>query len=216
MRRLMWLAAFGTGALAPAVSAQESPRRFALGIGVALNPVALLVSANGLNDLVVPIGLGNVTVPMSIGARVRLEPEFGLTRYSSETNVDTADFNAQTAVTALRLGVGLSIVVLEEAGLRTYAGFRVGLSRFSESSSQTSPFGDFEGSLKRTDSHIGVMFGGEYFLARRFSLGAELQLTRVSFGETQVESAPVTPSFPSPTTSLWSTNGLVAFRFYVI
>jgi opacity protein-like surface antigen len=178
-------------------------------------PAALLTSnGGGFADLFVPIGLGNFTLPLLIGPRLRIEPELGFTRVSSRNESPDGAFSSRTSSTLLRYGLGVGAVIIQEGGFRSHTGIRFGLSRFSQNVSVTSPFGSSETGSKRTDSYFGVALGGEYFLARRFSLGGEFQLTRMSLGDVEVEGLP--PGSGVTDSTVWSTNGLIAVRFHLL
>jgi hypothetical protein len=171
-------------ALFASTVAAQSVDHGKVGLGVALNPIAI-ADMNG--DLaVLPMGLGNFTVPIWMGERVRLEPELGIIRASSESS--NSGFTSQSHETILRYGATMHFMLARSGNFRPYVGPRVGFVRRSTHYEST---GNPSQESKRTDNYIGVTIGSEYWFTPRFSLGAEVQLNRVGLGEE--ESTPQVP-----------------------
>jgi hypothetical protein len=108
----------------------------------------------------------SVYVPISLTDRVLLEPEVGLVRFSEE------DGEFDETGTLLVLGAGVLFEIADSGDDRIYAGPRAGIVRFSTSSE--GPGGETDDST--TNLSLAGVFGGEYFLKDRFSLGGEVGL----------------------------------------
>lgn len=192
----------------PAV-AQESPAASAgrVGIGVTLNPTTVLADES-LGFL--PLGVTNFVLPIRLGSRATLEPEFGVFRFS-EDETTPGGFETETKLTNYRIGVGLLFHLADRAALIPYVGPRVGLVLTSAEESST--FGGT--TTTTTQDQTGIYFGGalgaQHFFTRHFSLGGEVQLlyTTISYDQTASSGTP-----PDRSQSLISTNGLVMLRWY--
>jgi hypothetical protein len=211
MRVAFWILTLGLVARPATAQAPDAKSGVKIGLGVFLNPSAILGDGGGLDGLFLPIGLGNFTVPVLLGSRVRLEPEFGFVSVSSEFTPAGGAETFSVSQSVWRYGLNAHVVILERGDLRPYAGLRVGWMRYS--SRQTTTTDEFETS--RGDTYYGLAVGGEYFVSPFFSLGGEIQVNRVSLGD---EETTPTPPFPSgdSDTRFWSTNGLVGLRLYLV
>jgi hypothetical protein len=171
-------------AAASPLMAQE-PERIAptWGLGVSLTPAALVSSSGQF----IPIGLGNLYLPIYAASGLRLEPEFGLLRTS------TSSGSFSNSSTSLRLGVGVFGMLRDRGPTRIYLGPRVGLIATSSGSSTS-----------RTDMYVTGALGGEHFFGPHFSLGGEVQLQYLSLD---------TGGSGSSANAI-STNGLVFIRIY--
>ena len=203
-RAIVYSTAVALGALASSAGAQSADAR--LGIGVALNPIAL--GDFGDDFVAAPIGLGNFTVPVRVADRLRVEPELGILRVSSEFSNGT--FSGESNQTVIRYGLAVHFLTTGPEAFRAYFGPRVGfIRRSSEQESSGSP--TFE--EKRTDNYLGVTLGGEYWFTSRFSLGAEIQVNRLGIGDEETPNQP--PSTAEFSSSVISNNGIIAVRFYL-
>ncbi|MGD8601407.1 MAG: outer membrane beta-barrel protein [Gemmatimonadota bacterium] len=191
---------------ASTAAAQSDRGRF--GFGVRLNPIA--IADIDIDASVLPIGLGNFTVPILLGERARVEPELGILRGSSD--ISGSGFSGSSTVTILRYGAALHYFLAEADDFRPYVGVQFGFIRqTSKDESSGSP--TYE--TKRTDNYLGIVFGGEYWFASRFSLGAEVQLNRVGMGDEEVTPSPGPGPSPSVDSSYISNNGVISVRFYL-
>lgn len=207
-----WLLAAGLVVLPGAAPAQQqTPTGFTLGIGVFLNPGALVTDDGDLNSLFLPVGLGNFTIPILVANRIRIEPELGYTKVGS--TFEFPDGSSTSSMSVSRYGLNGHVVLFDRGGLRPYAGLRVGTIRASESYAYTSGSFQDEGKRTRSDWYVGAALGGEYFFSPHFSLGGEVQLNRVGIGDEKEDGAPSEPDNDSVT--LWSTTGLVGLRLYL-
>jgi hypothetical protein len=191
--------------LASTVAAQSGDGA-RVGLGVALNPIALGEFDGDLG--VLPLGLGNFTVPIRVGDRLRLEPEFGILRAHSEFS--GSGFSGESQQTILRYGLGVHFLRTGTDNFRTYIGPRVGFIRHSNRQESS---GSAANETKRTDHYLGVAVGGEYWFTPHFSLGAEVQVNRVGLGDEESTNQP--PPSGSFSSSFIANNGVIAVRFYL-
>ncbi len=186
-------------------TAAQSIEHGRVGFGVALNPIALADAGQEVS--VLPLGLGNFTVPIWVSSRVRLEPELGILKGSSSSSGGggpTTEFNQ----TVLRYGIAAHFVISESESFGAYAGPRIGFARQSQTYSYT---GAADQEIKQTNHYIGIAIGGEYWLASHFSLGAEVQISRIGIGDEEVTGQ----TTPEGDTSFISNNGVISVRFYL-
>jgi hypothetical protein len=189
-------------AQAPAAAEDVRPR---FGIGISLAPAAVISSDLGTY---VPIGLGNLFFPVLVGS-YKIEAEAGVLHFNDQTS--GTGYSTTSKSTSLRLGVGaFKVKSLGGGTTLMYIGPRVGLISTSTSTSY-SP-GGTEQSDKETDWVFGMAVGGEHFLSRHFSLGGEMQLNYISFG--QPDHTPTTGSSSTSDRSAVTTNGLLFVRVY--
>jgi hypothetical protein len=207
MVRALRLAALAS-CLAVSLAAQES--RGNVGIGVTLNPAALILVDDDEFALFSPTGFNNFLVSLRAGP-VTLEPEFGLFRFATKTT--GSGFSSEENFSNLRIGVGVLAALAERGNLRPYAGPRVGIIRSSSHSSYSSGGGTSEYTTKQTNTYISAVLGAQYFFSRHFSLGGEVQLTRVSFGDEKTEPPP-SGTEPETSTSTIGTGGVVILRWF--
>ena len=192
-------------AVSASTAAAQSDQGGRIGVGVRLNPIAVVDF--DIDSSVLPIGLGNFTLPIRLGESLRLEPELGIFRASSDAS--GTGFTGSSTGTLLRLGAALHYFLGQPGPFRPYVGAQAGLIR---QSSKTESSGSPTYETKRTDNYFGLVFGGEYWLAPRFSLGAEVQINRIGVGDEDVTPPP--PSSFTVESSYISTNGVIAVRFY--
>lgn len=187
-------------------AAAQSDGGVKVGFGVALNPIA--IADMDLDASVLPVGLGNFTVPIQIGSSLRFEPEFGIFRGHSESSSNGS--TSKYTQSLMRYGLAAHYLFAGSESFRPYVGPRVGFIR--QSSDQ-----EFTGSTpyesKRTDTYFGLALGGEYWFTPRFSLGGEVQVNRIGIGDEEVTNEPA-PS-GSYDASFVSSNGVVAVKFYL-
>lgn len=181
--------------------------RARVGIGVSLNPAAIIAPEEGV---FLPIGLGNIYVPINVGRSLRIEPEVGLFRNKFESN--GTGFTESETVSILRAGVGVFYVFRVDGAFRGYIGPRVGMIRTSEESKFT---GSPASSTKRTDRFYGFAVAGEHFFSSHFSLGAEAQLNYITFGDEETDPPPPFPPSGESSQNAITNNGLIFVRFYL-
>lgn len=138
------------------VDVQAQDTRIGLGVGV-----------TGVSS-----GAAAIYVPIDFGS-FRIEPEFGLRRFSSEQG------DVEASETSIILGTGVFAEGATVANTVIYYGGRVGIARYSESIE--TPAGDNDESV--TDLFLGPAVGAEYYFSERFSLGGEAQLMFTAIGQ---------------------------------
>ena len=204
-------------------SAFAQVEEFRIGFGVAINPITVLTESDGSDgNLTVPIQTAGIFVPMLFDNSIRIEPQFSLLKLS-ETKV-TRDDNGnprgtlETSTTGLMLGTGAFYGFTLDSATTGYIGVRAGIISSSNIEQFTPVSGDqAEVSYSQTNLFYGPALGGEYYLSRYMSLGMELGLNVLSYGEVEYEAR---PSFSDPSRadidqSSLSTSGLVFIRLYL-
>jgi hypothetical protein len=169
-----------------------------VGVGVALSSSGLDNSAEVVEQFLSP---ASVFVPITFGS-FRVEPEIGLFTLSAEEDRDS------DSVTTVQLAVGLFGTTQRDATLFYYGG-RIGAT-FVNSSFE---FGNFDASSSQTNLLLAPAAGAEYFFSPHFSLGAEAQLSLLSFGDQETESDGDDETLEIDQTIL-RTRGLFFARFH--
>jgi hypothetical protein len=197
-------------------AAQNAPRTF--GVGVSLNPSALVVSEDAGN-LFLPVGFTNITLPITISENFRIEPEFGIlttNSYDEASGLPTVSRDNTTSATRFGTGIFYRMPIAES--FAAYAGPRVGLQLINNTVEAVDQGETSTRTRSQTNIHFGGAVGGEYMLSQHFSLGAEAQLNYVSMGEitTTYEPEPIAPPTEGgeSSQSLFATNALIFARFY--
>ncbi|MGD8867764.1 MAG: outer membrane beta-barrel protein [Gemmatimonadales bacterium] len=197
-RSLEWLTFVLVLFLAAPASAQDKAGKF--GIGVSLEPSALV--AEDFDAFFLPFGFGDIYFPINAGEQIKIEPQLGLFRFSSEATAD--GFSSKQTITIWRLGAGIFYRLPASESLTAYVGPRFVFLFSSESD-------EFDGSAddsSATDISIGAALGGEYFFSSHFSIGGEFQLNYVSLGD------PDGNDTVDQSRSIISNNGLILLRWY--
>lgn len=188
-----------------------------VGLGAGLAPFGLVVSGN---DVISPPPVPGLYVPVDIGPNLRLEPEFGIFRYSITLTSDGLE--QSNALTLLRFGSGIFYRMALGESSGAYVGGRVGILLNTVSSDDYQP--DAAGNQtkvtttgSRTDISLGLAGGGEHFFTSYFSLGAEAQLGMLLLGDATTEREPPAESTGTePETSglVLETRSLLFARVY--
>lgn len=203
IRKVMMLAAAAAAlAFAPAARAQQKePVKVGLGLGMNVNQ---LVQPADLNSIgIAPVA---IYVPIQIGSQFRIEPWLGFWTYSQN---DFPGRNSDMSWHAWDLGVGGLWYFQPASPFGLYLGARLGLT-FSGGES------DPGFTFSETDVRILAVTGGEYFIAPRFSVGAEIQVGPTFYGDPSFKDA-VTGVTTTPDRGLisWQTNGILFFRYFL-
>lgn len=195
-----------------------------IGIGAAINPVTLYTESEGSDGtLSVPVQTAALFVPLQLGETFRIEPQFGLLSTSTErtaySGTNVASGRIERTKTGMMIGTGLFYTFLPDTTTRGYVGARVGWIQ-AKNSLEFVPLGKGENvvtTYKQSSAFYGAAIGGEYYLSHFMSLGMELGLTAISFGDVEYEVTPsvTPPSLPDVSQSALSTNALVFVRFYL-
>lgn len=189
----------------------------------------------------VPTGasLGPVfLVPIDVSSWLRIEPEIGYSRASlSQTTTAptfilsppagvipvTSTTTSTQTTTATAVGTGIFFAQTRDR-VRFHYGARVGYARTSNDGDSATVTGSrtssSTSSTKLTGYFVGPAIGGEFFLADRFSLGAELEVRYTSLDGTQSLSVvpaptPIVPPAVSASASVVQTRAAVVARLYV-
>lgn len=197
------LAARQPPAAAPPQPQQQERPDPSWGIGVSLSPAAVLNLQSGS---LVPIGLGDLYLPINASPTLRLEPEFGVLSTSSSTSGSGG--GSSSSATSLRVAVGIFSLLKRHGSAQLYVGPRIGIQRTSSSS--TFP-GNPTSTSSETDLMLAMALGGEYYFSPHFSLGGEAQLEYVKYGTPSYSPSQGTPDVSR---HLISTNELVFVRLY--
>jgi len=136
-----------------------------------------------------------------------LEPEIGLLRSASTYSTTGSTTNQKSSDT--RLGVGLLFRSAERDKLEPYVGPRVGIIRTSRENETT-------GSPKETTTQSSWYFsaaaGAHYFFSRHFTVGGEVQFTKVGAGDQK--RTPPDPAASNFKESILGTAGVWVLRWY--
>lgn len=197
---------------------------FTFGIGAAINPVTLYTESAGSDgSLSVPVQTTAFFLPVQLSASFRIEPQFGLISTSTErtaySGTSVTSGRIERSQSGMIIGSGLFYTFSPDTTTRGYVGTRLGWIKAHNSLTFT-PLGKgelVETIYRQTSAFYGAAFGGEYYLSRFMSLGAELSLTAISFGDIEYEATPSLEKSPLPeiSQSALSTNALVFVRFYL-
>jgi hypothetical protein len=213
---------FGLLALA-AVNTLSAQDDFRFGVGAAINPVTLYTASAGSDGvLTVPVQTAALFAPLQFGNHFRLEPQFGLVSTTVEKNTRDSDGNARGTLTysqsGIMLGTGIFYTFTPDASTLGYIGARLGVILSGNSTEFNAVDGDkAHAKYNQTTMFYGPAFGGEYALSKFMSLGVELGLNFMSFGEVSYDAQPYIPdpNAPEVSQSAISTNALVFVRFYL-
>jgi hypothetical protein len=201
IRKIAMLAAVAAAlATAPAAQAQQRDGvKVGLGLGMNVNQLAQPTTLNWSGT--VPV---NLYVPIQISPAFRVEPWLGFWTFSQNNFVGRPN---DMSMHAWDLGVGGLWYFQPANPFGIYLGGRLGLT-FSG--------GEIDPGVtaSETDFRIQAVSGGEYFIAPRFSVGAELQLGVTFYGDPSVATAGVTVT-PSRSLVSWQTNGVLFFRYFL-
>ena len=200
IRRVMMLAAAAAAlAFAPAARAAEAAKGPQIGIGVSIDPTRI---NNPPISLYVPIDIG----------RLRIEPYLGFSTFSQ--NATYADFAGDISSQYWwEVGAGVVYFLTPAQPFGFYAGGRLALQFSGYEYPITNPGPG--GLLKSSETDVALMgvLGGEYFVAPRFSVGAEARLGVTFLGDPNLTfAAPVL--VPSRGAVAWHTNGVVFLRYF--
>lgn len=205
LRRIVTLCAILPWPLiAQAPAAESTERSGKFGIGVSLNTNSTFFDEDfGF----LPFSFANILFPIR-GKGVVIEPEFGLFRFSSETR--SGGGSSSRTFRNFRAGVGVLAQMRAREQLQPYFGPRFGISRNSQTSQ--SSFGGGEQKRKQTDWYFSGVLGAQHFFTKHFSLGGEVQLTKIGFGAPDETPAP--PSGFTEELSYVTTGAVATIRWF--
>ena len=140
------------------------------------------------------VGISRIYVPMTFGAKFKVEPEFAYWKYTNKMG------NQKINYSCFHYGLGIFYLFGKE---RTF--FYVG-PRFAIEHIKLPNYGYDDTYKSKNDYNYGLALGGEYFFSNNFSLGAEIQMMHISIGKISDHS--------SFTESIIANEALVVLRFY--
>lgn len=196
IRTIAMLAAAAALAAPPAALAQQRDGvKVGLGLGMNLNQFAQPAELNFATMSPVAI-----YVPVQVNPNLRVEPWLGFWTWSQ---------NGPDSRYAWDLGVGVLYYFQPAAPFGFYGGGRLGLT-FSGGDTTTGA-----GTVESTETDVRIMgvVGGEYFIAPKFSVGAEAQLGVTFYGDVNDTLNGVTTTV-NRSLSGWQTNGVLFMRFF--
>jgi Outer membrane protein beta-barrel domain len=193
------LAALVSLALSPPISAQERTRpRVGVGVGLTTFDFNVSTLANGF-PAAVP---DSIYVPIAVTSTFRIEPEIGVATLNQ--NATGGATSIESSVWSIGLGVFWLFPTAPE--LDVYVGGRVVRTSYTLKLKSAGATDTTEG----TDLRVIPALGGEFSLHPRFSIGAEVQLQLVSYGDRTVSSGGAIPGGSGTQTA-----GLVFVRVYL-
>ena len=189
------------------VKAQDDPVRIGFGVGFGREFTSVYVYGvfEELAVLTLPVEFADLSVTIR-SKNFLFEPTFGYYSTTSSYTYSSSDNREEINTSNLRLGTVLAYVNTNES-LNYYFGIDLGVVLTSHSS-ESNYFGSTESTDKsKTDFFIGPAIGGEYMFSNNFSLGGEIQVNYISFGNFNDDS--------DFSTSAISTRGKIIIRWYV-
>ncbi len=208
MTRSLALLAAALAALASPVSAAEPPdRSLHAGIALGFEPFTLNI-VSSIGSTVVPFPNVALYAPIDV-ASVRLEPSIGFATFSS--NSTSAFSGTPTSGHDWALGLGAFYRVMAPAPVGFYLGGRLGVAFVGTTFTGAGP-GAGSITVSETDFSLRLAGGGEYAVAPRFTVGAELQAGITWYGDPKSSSG----GGIARGLTTWTTNGLFFFRFFFV
>jgi hypothetical protein len=198
------------------LNAQEESRRL-LGVGISIDPARIghLEYYYTIGSEIESQSFANISpvllyVPMDVSSSFRIEPYFG--HYSNSSNVTTkampqsSEYPRTTVNEASITTVGLRGTYLSplSSSLSLYVGPRFDLSFVSTSyeysyiSSYPAPGTTirYSSTKTETDGTVGAVFGAEYYPVPQFSVGGEVGLNYIWYGNPEAK----TDQYPATST----------------
>jgi hypothetical protein len=188
--------------LIPYSSYSQEAKSPKIGFGTSLvevKDIARILSGDGDIDL-------SIFIPIQISSKFMLEPEIGFLTASSE---EKSPWDKDKLISkAFHIGIGV-FPMKKMGSYKLYYGARFG---YIHNSSDEKYAMDSDEESSSSGFYISPSLGGEYFLIKHFSLGAEIQIRYASLsGETKIE----TTGDKDLSSSSMSTRALVLVRFYL-
>ncbi len=220
--------------LCPGLRAQDTLRP-RLGAGISVEPALFgqtLYYVSGINNpnpesasLYFSASPYCIYLPVVLTKNFRIEPRFGI--YSVSNEVSNSASPSQSFKDDFTLtNIGLSVEYVFPVGDRFqfYAGPRGSLNFISETSSYYGYTGGsapakITNTQTETDFMISGLFGAEYFPLGEMSIGGEIDINYVTFGNPDITQDPPssgTGLTSTRTRSLVSTGALLFIRWYFL
>ncbi|MFP4369786.1 MAG: hypothetical protein ACLFR2_09415 [Candidatus Kapaibacterium sp.] len=199
--------------LLTAVYSQADPG-IRVGMGVSLNTTAF---GDNSDNILLPVGLANIRVPLQIGDHFRIEPEFGLYSMSEEYDYTINYGNMEqeyvetSELSITRLGGGFYYTMEHKAveNATLLFGLKSGMLFLSRSDED-------ETKIERTQNifYIGGAIAGEYYFSEAFCLGLEVQVNHINYSEPEYEGGEISSEYNSFSRNLFTTNTVVFAKFF--
>ncbi len=186
---------------APASAQQPSQGRVGIGLGLPTHSFGSLLSTLGGATGV--FEGPQIYVPINVSPNLRIEPQFG---YISATDDDLHETDS-----AFTIGAGAFYVAPMGQQTNIYAGGRLALI-WTKDENHTG--GGLLVKTTQRATSLAPVFGGEYAVSPRFSVGAEAQLNFVWLSDPDQEVGGITQTFPGG--SNYFTQGLIFVRIYFL
>ena len=154
-------------------------------------------------------GINAIHIPVLINPQFRVEPTLSFNRTSLGDNNGGSVTNT---VTKAALGVFYNWKPAKTAKTNVYVGPRLGI--VMDGSKVTPSMGDSTES-DRQDFVGGLAFGGEYFFAKTFSIGGEVQLNYTETGDTETTAGGNTTTTSADSAGT-DTNTIMTVRWYFL
>ena len=208
--------------------------RYHLGAGVSVEPglfgqtVYMSTMGSGLYVTTGPLYSVSpyyIYFPVTLTRNFRIEPRFGIySLHNESSNSLTPSQPTKDDLTLTHIGLSIEYLIPVTERFQIYAGPRAGLNFISETSSYYGytvypAYGNFTTTQSETDFMISGIFGGEFFPLRELSVGGEIDINYVSFGNPDYTQTPPSTSAQGTTTrtqSLVSTGALLFVRWYFL
>mgnify|MGYP003382692820 CR=1 FL=1 len=193
-----------------AARAQESDVRIGLGVSIAQS----LIFVSSSDETFYPLGYTAFSVPIMLTKNFRIEPSFGALTHSFERTY-TDNTSRTNSSSQLRIGAGLQYLFRNLGGaenVMAWLGPRVEFLPTTYKSKASTPSAT-EITTSQTNLILGLAVGGECFLAKSFSLGAEAQFNYISIGEVS-ESGSTTPPTWTDKESFLNIGTAITARVY--
>ena len=199
------------------ISAQEIKVRPGVGISFSTNDFSDLLLFGTPPSTRVFLRSPHIYVPVRIGENFRVEPEGSIFYVSEERTTERTGETSRSSgtTTIIRVGSGLFYVWSGDNSLDYYVGPRLGI--FSTLFSSRSDNGEeMKSSTSQFDFFVGPSVGGEFFFTPQLSLGGEVQVNYISFGQPETERTPPDSSTSTTTTtkSVVISDALIFLRWY--
>jgi hypothetical protein len=201
------------------LKAQEESRRL-LGVGISIDPARIghLEYYYSIGSEMEMQSFTNISpvllyVPIDASSSFRIEPYFG--HYSTSSNVTStstpqlSEYPRTTVNEASITTIGLRGTYLSplSSSFSLYVGPRFDLSFVSTSyeysyvSSYPAPGTTtrYSSTKTETDGTVGAVFGAEYYPVPQFSVGGEVGLNYIWYGNPEAKTDQYPPQFPSTT-----------------
>ncbi len=220
MKRIMWifLFIFVLFSVSNLVQAQTAAgmERMRIGLGVAIGKELLPMSES---MIIKTVDFPNFYIPIQVAPSIRVEPYFGLWRYSYTYSSSNGGSYEQKERWSL-WDVGTGVFFTTWCGpVNLYFGGRIGIQKISSYSKETTEYEgeepiEEESKGSQQNWVYGPAVGGEYFFTNNLSIGGEIQLILEKVGDWKYEDEEEPEYDYSESESYMYTRPLIFVRWY--